>query len=157
MIAIAADLVTAMLLVVTTTWCVLLYRRLERLRVERSDIETFLGAVEGAVRRAEQAVAGIRDGAGEAQRLLAAEQGQAQQRAAELARLVDSAGRMARRVEAAIHQGARAMAEDSLGRERQGREAPPPPARPAEPAEARARMAKPQLRAELLKALEALR
>jgi hypothetical protein len=156
-IAIAADLVTAMLLVVTTTWCVLLYRRLERLRVERSDIETFLGAVEGAVRRAEQAVAGIRDGAGEAQRLLAAEQGQAQQRAAELARLVDSAGRMARRVEAAIHQGARAMAEDSLGRERQGREAPPPPARPAEPAEARARMAKPQLRAELLKALEALR
>jgi hypothetical protein len=37
-IAIAADLVTAMLLVVTTTWCVLLYRRLERLRVERSDI-----------------------------------------------------------------------------------------------------------------------
>jgi hypothetical protein len=156
MIGLASDLVMAFLLVLTTSWCVLLYRRLDRLRVERSDIESFIGAVDGAVRRAEQAVAGIRDGVGEAQRLLAAEQGQAQQRAVELARLVDSAGRMARRVETAIHQGARAMAEDSLERERGVRGDAPRQARAAE-GEGRERPARPRIDAELLKALEALR
>ncbi len=155
MIALATDMVMAFLLVLTTSWCVLLYRRLDRLKVERSDIETFLGAVDGAVRRAEQAVAGIRDGVGEAQRQLATEQGQAQQRAAELARLVDSAGRMARRVESAIHQGARAMAEDSLERDRDG--AGGSKQAPHTEAEARERPRRPRIEAELLKVLEALR
>ena len=158
MIGLAADLVLAVLLVLTTGWCVLLYRRLERLRVERSDVEQFIAAVDGAVRRAEQAVAGIRDGAADAQRLLAAEEEQAQKRAAELARLVESAGRMARRVEAAIHQGARAMAEDSLERERGKRPAEPVAARVESPVEARPRTGgRPRLNAELLKVLEALR
>ena len=161
MIELAANLLVAFLLVLTTSWCVLLYRRLDRLRVERSDIETFLGAVDGAVRRAEQAVAGIRDGAAEAQRLLAAEQGQAQQRVAELARLVDSAGRMARRVETAIHQGARAMAEDSLERERSASRSPRDDsaraAGTAEGRDGRERSGRPRIDAELLKALEALR
>ena len=156
MIAIASDLLMAFLLLLTTCWCALLYRRLDRLRVERSDIETFLAAVDGAVRRAEQAVGGIRDGVGEAQRLLGAEQEAAQQRAAELARLVESAGRMARRVEAAIHQGARAMAQDSLERERVAREAAPPPP-PAAVPEARERSKRARIDAELLKVLEALR
>ena len=156
MIAIASDLLMAFLLLLTTCWCALLYRRLDRLRVERSDIETFIAAVDGAVRRAEQAVGGIRDGVGEAQRLLGAEQEAAQQRAAELARLVESAGRMARRVEAAIHQGARAMAQDSLERERVAREAAPPPA-PAAVPEARERSKRARIDAELLKVLEALR
>jgi Domain of unknown function (DUF6468) len=161
MIELAANLLVAFLLVLTTSWCVLLYRRLDRLRVERSDVESFLAAVDGAVRRAEQAVAGIRDGAGEAQRLLAAEQGQAQQRAAELARLVDSAGRMARRVETAIHQGARAMAEDSLERDRGGqrsvRDDGARPAGASDGREVRERPARPRIDAELLKALESLR
>jgi hypothetical protein len=147
--------------VLTTSWCALLYRRLDRLRIERSDIETFLAGVDGAVRRAEQAVAGIRDGALEAQRLLAAEQDQARQRVTELARLIDSAGRMARRVESAIHQGARAMAEDSLERERSAARGRPEGDAGATDAgagqEPRGRPAGPRLRAELLKALEALR
>ena len=53
MIELAANLLVAFLLVLTTSWCALLYRRLDRLRVERSDIEAFLAAVDGAVRRAE--------------------------------------------------------------------------------------------------------
>lgn len=161
MIELAANLLVAFLLVLTTSWCVLLYRRLDRLRVERSDVAAFLAAVDGAVRRAEQAVAGIRDGAGEAQRLLAAEQGQAQQRAAELARLVDSAGRMARRVETAIHRGARAMAEDALERDRAAargqREDGARPSGSAEVRNDREPPARPRIDAELLKALEALR
>jgi Domain of unknown function (DUF6468) len=161
MIELVANLLVAFLLVLTTSWCVLLYRRLDRLQVERSDVESFLAAVDGAVRRAEQAVAGIRDGAGEAQRLLATEQGEAQQRAAELARLVDSAGRMARRVETAIHRGARAMAEDSLERERATSRNPRDDGARAADAgsagDARERVGRPRIDAELLKALEALR
>ena len=91
----------------------LLYRRLGRLRVERSDIEAFVTAIDTASQRAEAAIAGIRESALEAQRALGGQKELAQQRIAELSRLVDSAGRMARRVETALHQGARSMAEDS--------------------------------------------
>ena len=87
-------------------------------RVERRDIEAFVTAIDVAARRAEQAIAGIRETAAESQRALDAEQQQAQQRAGELARLLDSATRMARRIESAVHQGARAMAEEGLARER---------------------------------------
>ena len=131
MIELAANLLVAFLLVLTTSWCVLLYRRLGRLRVERSDIEAFVTAIDAAARRAEQAIAGIRETAAETQRVLDAEQQQAQQRAAELARLLESATRMARRIESAIHQGARAMAEEGLARERASERSDPAAARSA--------------------------
>lgn len=167
MIELGVDLLVGFLLLLTTGWCALLYRRLDRLRVERSDVETFLAAVDGAVRRAEQAVAGIRDGAAEAQRVLAAEQGQARQRAAELARLSENAERMARRVESAIHQGARTMAQEGLERgrgavSRPERESPPaatrdPSAGDPPPRDPPGRSSRQRLQAELVKALEALR
>ena len=162
MIALAADLLLAFLLVLTASWCVLLYRRLERLRVDRGDIEAFVTAVDAAVRRAEQAIAGIRDSAAAAQRVLDAEQATSQQRVAELTRLIDSAGRMAHRIEAAVHHGARAMAADSLsrGRDAQRRQAPdqaPPEAEPESPAARPPRAGRPRLNAELLRVLEALR
>ena len=162
MIELAANLIVASLLVLTTSWCVLLYRRLDRLRVDRSDIETFLSAIEGAAQRAEQAIAGIRDGAAEAQQRLGAELETAQHRATELNRLVEAAGRVARRVETAIHQGARAMAEDSLRRDRD-RSAPQPPQDDQVHAQSdtrtrksRERSGRPRINAELLKVLEAL-
>ena len=163
MIELAADLLVAFLLVLTTSWCVLLYRRLDRLRVERSDIETFLGAVDGAVRRAEQAVAGIRDGAAEAQRLLAAEQDQAQQRvgrarAAGRQRRPDGAsgrdapstrvpGPWPRTACERERSAARSLARPTVAGSRL----------PATAGMARERPAGPRIDAELLKALEALR
>ena len=163
MIELAANLLVAFLLVLTTSWCVLLYRRLDRLRVERRDIEAFVAAIDGAV-RAGRAGDGRHPRRRRARRSARspAEQEQAQQRAAELARLVDSAGRMARRVETAIHQGARghgrgqrstrergaarsprgdAAGSGSLPQRRDGARAP----------------GRPRIDAELLKALEALR
>ena len=113
-----ADLLVAFLLALTTIWCVLLYLRLGRLRVERSDIEAFVAAVDAATRRAERPSRGIRDTAAETQRMLAGQKELAQQRAAELSRLATAPARMARRVEAALHQGARTMAEKAVGRER---------------------------------------
>lgn len=154
MIELAANLLVAFLLVLTTTWCVLLYRRLARLRVERRDIEAFVTAIDMASQRAEAAIAGIRESAVEAQRALGGQKELAQQRVAELSRLVDSAGRMAHRVETALHQGARNMAEVE--------HAPTPTAAAGSVTRPGARRpdAQPAVRkidAELLRALEALR
>ena len=92
MIELAANLLVAFLLVLTTSWCVLLYRRLGRLRVERSDIEAFVTAIDAASRRAEAAIAGIRDSALEAQRAL----GGQQETGAAARRRADPAGRQRR-------------------------------------------------------------
>lgn len=159
MTSLAADLIVAGLLVLTSTWCAVLCRRLQRLRVDRSDIETFLSAIDGAARRAEVAIAGLRDGAADAQRRLAVDQQALDQRVAELTRLIESAGRMARRVESAVHQGARAMAEEAVQRDRSG---DPPHERPSAKAEGHApaastRSPRPRLEAELARLLERLR
>ncbi len=158
------DLIVAGLLVLTSCWCALLYRRLQRLRVERSEIETFLAAVDGASRRAEQAIAGIRDSAAETQRKLGAERETIEQRVVELTRLIESAGRVARRVEGLIHEGARTMATEAMTRGRDARSARPPqaPKSPRSPAETRPQpvkdqRARPRIEAELAKLLEALR
>ena len=156
MINLLADLLVAFLLVLTSTWCALLYHRLHRLKVERSDIETFLGAVDGAVRKAELAIAGIRDGAAEAQRRLAADQAVLEQKTAELSRLLESAGRMARRVEGAVHEGARTLAEQALQRDRAAARGMANEASAAVPELADA-VARPHLQAELAKLLERLR
>ena len=77
MVEVAANLLVAFLLVLTTTWCVLLYRRLDRLRVERRDIESFVAAIDAATQRAETAIAGLRVAAGEAHQALSGLQEQA--------------------------------------------------------------------------------
>ncbi|MGD9507302.1 MAG: hypothetical protein AB7I59_23910 [Geminicoccaceae bacterium] len=163
MTSLAADLIVAGLLVLTSTWCAVLYRQLQRLRVDRSDVEAFLSAVDGAACRAELAIAGLRDGAADAQRRLALDQQALDQRMAELARLIENAGRMARRVESALHQGARAMAEEAVQRERPRDPPHRPPAepRPAAPEHrgpnASTRSPRPRLEAELARLLERLR
>lgn len=158
MIEHAPDLAVAFLLLLTTTWCVLLHRRLGRLRLERRDIEAFVSAVDTATRRAEAAIGGIRDSAAEAQRTLAGQQEAARQRAAELARLLDSGTRMSRRLETSLHHGARTLADDALVHGRSGDGAPLPetPAPAADRARQRRPMA-PAIDTELLRALEALR
>ncbi|MFZ1426081.1 MAG: DUF6468 domain-containing protein [Geminicoccaceae bacterium] len=157
MVELAPDLLVAFLLVVTTTWCVLLHRRLGRLRIERRDIEVFVSAVDTATRQAEAAIGGIRAAAAEAQRTLGGQQETAQQRVAELTRLLDSGGRMVRRLESSLHQGARTMADDALAHRRAGGAAPQPELPAAPPDMGRQRTTAPAIDAELLRALEALR
>jgi hypothetical protein len=165
----AANLLVAFLLALTTTWCVLLYRRLDRLRVERRDIEAFVAAIDAATQRAESATAGIRATAHEAQQALRDGDELVKQRAAELARLVESGGRMARRLEAAVHQGARAgagagappigkviegdrrAALDSVGPGDVAPTASPSPDGPERP------RGRPRIDADLLRTLEGLR
>lgn len=157
MIELAPDLLVAFLLVLTTTWCVLLHRRLGRLRIERRDIEAFVSAVDTATRHAEAAIGGIRAAAAEAQRTLGGQQEAAQQRAGELTRLLDSSGRMARRLESSLHQGARTMADEALVQRRAGGATAQPETSVAPSDKRTQRTTAPAIDAELLRALEALR
>jgi hypothetical protein len=169
MMELAANLLVAFLLSLTTTWCVLLYRRLDRLRIERRDIEAFVAAIDAATQRAESATAGIRATAHEAQQALRDGDELVKQRAAELARLVESGGRMARRLEAAVHQGARAGAEagalptgKGVERDRQAANATTARGEAGEPASPlpggpERRPGRPRVDADLLRTLEGLR
>jgi Domain of unknown function (DUF6468) len=169
MMELAANLLVAFLLALTTTWCVLLYRRLDQLRVERRDIEVFVAAIDAAAQRAESAAAGIRATAHEAQQALRNGDELVKQRAAELARLVESGGRMARRLEAAVHQGARAGAEPgappigkAIERDRRATDAPAGPndagSRASPPLNGpERRLGRPRIDADLLRTLEGLR
>jgi hypothetical protein len=169
MTELAANLLVAFLLALTTTWCVLLYRRLDRLRIERRDVEAFVAALDAATQRAESATAGLRATAHEARQALRDGDELVKQRAAELARLVESGGRMARRLEAAVHQGARAgagadappigraiasdrrAAHASAGAGDAGSTASPSPDEPER------RRGRPRIDADLLRTLEGLR
>jgi hypothetical protein len=124
-----ADLVVGFLLLLTTGWCITLYCRLRHLRVERHDLQEFIAAIAAATERAEAAIGSMREAAGEIEQRLSRHQELAQQRIAELARLAESGGRLARRLEGAVHQGARTMAEIGLARERPDRAAMPMPDR----------------------------
>lgn len=119
-IDLAGDLMLAALLVMTTTWCILLSRRLKQLRVDRGDVATFVAAVEAAAGRAEAAIAGIREAASEAQRSLGQQRDAIDARMAELARLTEAGAQMSRRLEVMMHRGAKALAEHQLRRD-QGR------------------------------------
>ena len=115
MVELGSNLALAMLLVLTTIWCLLLHRRLGRLRVERHDIEAFVDAVTTATKQAEAATGGLRAAAADVQSTLAKQQRLAQQCAAELTRLAESGNRTARRLETALHHGTRTLVEAAPG------------------------------------------
>lgn len=153
------DLALALLLVLTAFWCALVHHRLRRLRTDRGEIEAFVAALAAASERAETAIAGLREAAAETDRKLTQQAEAARQRTGELARLLDSGSRLARRLEAGIGQGARALAAAETARDQRpswqaGERAAPE--RPAErPAAPRPPAAAPP--DELLRALESLR
>jgi hypothetical protein len=124
---VAADLALAALLLLTAGWCALVHQRLRRLRTERGEMEAFIATLAAATERAEVATGGLRDAVAEAGRGLREQEEAARQRASDLARQVDSGNRVLRRLETAVLQGARSLAEQGISRER-----------PAEPAPAQA-------------------
>lgn len=116
MIDLGSDLLLGVLLVLTCFSCGLVHQRLRALRTERGDLEAFVRALSETSERAEQAIAGLRAAAVEAEQRSREQGAQTQERAAELARLVESGERLARRLETGIGQAARAMAESGPAR-----------------------------------------
>jgi hypothetical protein len=115
---VAADLALAALLLLTAGWCALVHQRLRRLRTERGEMEAFIATLAAATERAEVATGGLRDAVAEAGRGLREQEEAARQRASDLARQVESGTRVLRRLETAVLQGARSLAEQGMARER---------------------------------------
>lgn len=166
-IDLAGDLLLASLLLLTITWCVLLARRLRRLKVERGDIAEFVAAIDGATQRAEAAIAGMRETAREAQLMLSQQREATEVRMTELTRLAEGGAQLARRLETVLHRGSRSLVDLQGGRD-SSRPATRPAStlsavRPGTAAPARAHLqttsgdGPTQANESLLKTLEALR
>lgn len=111
MVETAIDLVLAPLLLLTTVWCALVHQRLRRLRGDRMEIQDFILALGEATTRAEQVVAELREAASESHALLGDRHAAVRRERDELARLMESAGRVTRRLEAEIARSVRSLAD----------------------------------------------
>lgn len=118
------DIALAGLLLATSLWCVAVHRRLRLLGAERADLGEFVTALNAASDRAEAAIKGLRAATQDTERHLKGPADEARVRAGELTRLIDAANRLVKRLEPALHQGARAAAEASLYRGEERRDRP---------------------------------
>lgn len=107
----AIDLVMIALLVATVVWCVRVHRRLAALRADQGEMAAFVATLAEATGRAEQAVREMKAAAAETAAAQEHQEQALRARRDELAKTLEAAQRMAQRLEEALGQGARLMAE----------------------------------------------
>lgn len=105
------ELLLIVLLPLTCGWCALLHRRLQRLRVDQQDLGTAIDALAAVTGRAEQVVAELKRGGNECAGLLEALGGEGARHRDDLVRLLESGGRLVRRLEKEVAQAVRLLAE----------------------------------------------
>lgn len=156
MLTLVPDLILGVLLAATSAWCALVHQRLRRLRTERGEMEAFIASLTAASERAEAAIGGLREAAAEVERAQREQGDAARQRGTELARIIESGSRLARRLETDLNHGVRTLATASLQREPPARSVATstPPVRDPRPGRAQDEPAVPD---ELRRALETLR
>lgn len=111
MIELALQIVLVVLLLLTITWCVIVHRRLHRLRGDRDEMQAFILALSEATGRAEAAVQQMREANQQAASARQEQERRARQHGQELARLMENALRVMKRLDAAVEQGATRVAE----------------------------------------------
>ncbi|MEZ5863670.1 MAG: DUF6468 domain-containing protein [Geminicoccaceae bacterium] len=131
MIDLALQVVLVVLLLLTITWCMIVHRRLRRLRTEGGEMQAFIAALGEATTRAEAAISLMRDTGREIESAAIEQERRARECRGELTRLMENATRVTRRLAAAREQGAARMAElrtrDDLAGEPRQRPAEPSP------------------------------
>lgn len=111
MVELALQSLLVVLLLLTITWCVIVHHRLRRLRTDRHELEAFISALDAATARAEDAVRQMREANTTAESAARDQERRARQQSTDLARLVDNAVRVVKRLDAAVEQGATRVAE----------------------------------------------
>ncbi len=111
MIEIALQGLLVVLLLLTITWCVIVHYRLRRLRTDRGELESFIAALSEATARAEEVVRQMREANTAIEGTAREQERRARQQGAELARLMDNAVRVLKRLDAAVEHGATRVAE----------------------------------------------
>jgi hypothetical protein len=107
----ALQLVLVVLLLLTITWCIVVHHRLRRLRADHGELEAFIAALGEATGRAEAVVRQMQEASQAAQNTALEQERRARQQGELLARLMDNAVRVTKRLDAAVEQGATQMAE----------------------------------------------
>lgn len=110
MIDLTLQLLLVVLLLLTIAWCVLVHSRLRRLRADRGELQTFIGALAEATARAEETVQHLRDASRAVESSAGERDRQARRQSETLARLTENAERVARRLDSAVEQGATRLA-----------------------------------------------
>jgi type II secretory pathway component PulM len=111
MIEIALEGLLVVLLLLTITWCVIVHYRLRRLRTDRGELESFIAALAEATTRAEDVVRQMREANTAIEGTTREQERRARHQGAELARLMDNAVRVLKRLDAAVEHGATRVAE----------------------------------------------
>jgi biopolymer transport protein ExbB/TolQ len=111
MIDLALQLVLVVLLLLTITWCVIVHHRLRRLRADQGELEAFIAALGEATDRAEAAVRQMQEANRSAASAVEEQERRARQQSEQLARLMDNAVRVVKRLDAAVEHGATRVAE----------------------------------------------
>lgn len=111
MVTIVLELLLVTLLVVTSVWCVLVYRRLAALKADRAALGAFVDALDAATARAERTVHEMRSAGAAVTAAVEAHEAALEKRREELDRLVEAAQRMSRRLDELLGRSARLAAE----------------------------------------------
>jgi Skp family chaperone for outer membrane proteins len=105
MVDLALQIVLVVLLLLTITWCVIVHHRLCRLRADQGELEAFIAALGAATSRAEAAVRQMQEANRAAESTALEQERRARQQSEQLARLMDNAARVVKRLDAAVEQG----------------------------------------------------
>lgn len=111
MIDLALQITLAVLLLLTITWCVIVHFRLSRLRVDHGEMAAFITALGEATSRAETVVQHMSEASRAVEASAQEQQRRGRKQSEELARLMDNAIRVAKRLDSAVEQGATRLAE----------------------------------------------
>lgn len=111
MVETVIDVLLAVLLLLSVIWSFLLHRRLARLRADRSELESFIGALAGATDRAEAAIGGLRAAGSSISRDLQTQEETARRSMDQLSRALEAASRTIRRLEQLQQSAVPAAAE----------------------------------------------
>jgi hypothetical protein len=110
MVDLALQVTLVVLLLMTITWCVIVHHRLRRLRADRGEMAAFITALGEATDRAERAVRQMHDANRAVEATAQEQQQRTRQQGEDLARLMDNAIRVMKRLDAAVEQGATQVA-----------------------------------------------
>ncbi len=99
------------LMLLTIVWCILLYRRLRRLRVDRGEMALFVESLNDMITKAESAVTALQHAGREAIADHDRRREETQNCSEELARGIQIAARMLRRLDAALAGGTQSLAK----------------------------------------------
>ncbi len=111
MLEFALEVILCLLMIPTIVWSIVIHRKLRRLRTDQGEMTAFIEALNETIVRAERAVGTLQAVGRETIERHDNQQAEARKAADEIARGIQSAARLLRRLDTALQQGTKLLAE----------------------------------------------